>query len=57
MYHYPDRSSRHSAYSLLGQVEGWRLEYGRPIDEPRHPDLASGLPWPLTLTQPTPSEP
>lgn len=35
-----------AAYSLLGQIEEWRLEYGRPIDEPRHPDFESGLPWP-----------
>ena len=31
---------------LLGQIEEWRLEHGRPTDEPRHPDLASGQPWP-----------
>ena len=41
-----DDLRKHSAYSLLGQIEEWRLEYGRPIDEPRHPDFGSGLPWP-----------
>ncbi len=41
-----DPKRRKSASLLLGQIEVWRLEYGRPIDEPRHPDLASGHPWP-----------
>jgi len=35
-----------SAIKLLGQIEAWRLEYGRPTDEPRHPNLASGKVWP-----------
>jgi len=41
-----DPKRRKSAFVLLGQIEVWRLEYGRPTDEPRHPDLASGQPWP-----------
>ncbi|UWF48297.1 hypothetical protein NYP20_23765 [Pseudomonas sp. N3-W] len=41
-----DDKRRKSAFVLLGQIEEWRLEYGRPTGEPRHPDLASGLPWP-----------
>ena len=41
-----DRKRRHSASMLLGQIEAWRLEHGRPMDEPRHPDLASGQSWP-----------
>ncbi|MNX45348.1 hypothetical protein D3C86_758580 [compost metagenome] len=41
-----DEKRRQSALMLLGQLEEWRLEYGRPMGEPRHPDLASGLPWP-----------
>ena len=41
-----DRTRRNSASMLLGQIEGWRLEHGRPTDEPRHPDLASGQTWP-----------
>ncbi|MDQ6690736.1 MAG: hypothetical protein M3Z18_09530, partial [Gemmatimonadota bacterium] len=41
-----DQRRKHSAYSMLGQIEEWRLEYGRPVDEPRHPALESGLPWP-----------
>jgi len=41
-----DEKRRKSAFVLLGQIEEWRLEYGRPTGEPRHPDLASGQPWP-----------
>ena len=41
-----DRIRRNSAFMLLGQIEVWRLKYGRPTDEPRHPDRASGQPWP-----------
>ena len=41
-----DRTRRNSASMLLGQIEAWRLEHGRPTDEPRHPDLASGQSWP-----------
>ena len=37
---------RKSAFSLLGQIEEWRLEYGRPIGEPRHPAFGSADPWP-----------
>jgi hypothetical protein len=42
-----DHARTHSAWSLLGQIEVWRLEYGRPTKEPRHPQIDSGLPWPL----------
>lgn len=41
-----DRKRRKSAFMLLGQIEEWRLEYGRPTGEPRQPDFASGQPWP-----------
>lgn len=41
-----DKKRRKSAIVLLGQIEVWRFELGRPIGEPRHPDLASGQPWP-----------
>lgn len=41
-----DRRRQKSACMLLAQIEVWRLEYGRPTGEPRHPDIASGLPWP-----------
>ncbi len=35
-----------SAFMLLGQIEEWRLEHGRPTGEPRHPDFPSGQSWP-----------
>jgi len=41
-----DEKRRKSAYMLLGQIEEWRLDLGRPTGEPRHPDLASGRSWP-----------
>jgi hypothetical protein len=48
-----DPLRRRAAFSLLGQIEEWRLEHGRPLDEPRHPDIGSGLPWPpLALAEP-----
>ena len=47
---FEDRKRQRSALMILAQIEVWRLEYGRPTDEPRHPDLASGYPWPLRET-------
>ena len=41
-----DPKRRKAAFMLLGQIEEWRLQHGRPTGEPRHPDLASGQPWP-----------
>jgi len=41
-----DDARRHSAWKFLGQIESWRLEYGRPNSEPRHPAIESGEPWP-----------
>lgn len=41
-----DEKRRKSAFMLLGQIEEWRLEHGRPMGESRHPDLASGHAWP-----------
>ncbi|MBK8172761.1 MAG: hypothetical protein IPK60_20820 [Sandaracinaceae bacterium] len=41
-----DAKRRKSAFMLLGQIEKWRLEHGRPTGEPRHPDFASGQSWP-----------
>src|SRR5205814_994175 len=32
-----DDVRKSSACILLGQIESWRLEYGRPDSEPRHP--------------------
>lgn len=41
-----DPLRKRSAFALLGQIEVWRLEHGRPEDEPRHPAVDSGEPWP-----------
>lgn len=41
-----DRKRQKSAFMLLGKIEEWRLEHGRPTGEPRHPNLASEHPWP-----------
>ncbi len=41
-----DRKRHKSAFMLLGQIEVWRIEHGRPTGEPRHPDLASRESWP-----------
>ena len=41
-----DPKRRKSAFMLLGKIEEWRLAHGRPAGEPRHPNLASGQPWP-----------
>ena len=43
---YHDGKRRKSAVRVLGQIEVWRLEFGKPTEEPRHPDLASGRAWP-----------
>ena len=45
---FEDSKRQRSAFMILGKIELWRLEHGRPTDEPRHPDLASRYPWPLT---------
>ncbi len=44
-----DPVRKRSAFALLGQIEVWRLEHGRPTDEPRHPAAESGVPWPPLL--------
>jgi NACHT conflict system protein len=41
-----DADRRKSAFAILGQVEVWRMEYGRPLGESRHPMIDSGEPWP-----------
>jgi len=41
-----DERRKKSAFSILAQIEEWRLEYGRPSSEPRHPAIDSGQLWP-----------
>jgi hypothetical protein len=41
-----DDERRKAAFAILGQVEVWRLKYGRPPSEPRHPMFDTGEPWP-----------
>jgi hypothetical protein len=41
-----DAPRRKSAFTLLGFIEVWRLDYGRPSTEPRHPNINSNVPWP-----------
>ena len=43
-----DEKRRVGAFGLVGAIEVWRLEYGRPSGEPRNPLFESGMPWPLT---------
>jgi len=41
-----DPGRRKSAFTLLGQIEAWRLERGKPSRELRHPAFESGETWP-----------
>jgi hypothetical protein len=41
-----DAKRRKSAFALLGQIEEWCLERGRPTGKPRHPDFQSSAPPP-----------
>ncbi len=43
-----DQRRLKSASMILAQIEAWRLEYGRPAGEPRHPAIESREPWPMT---------
>jgi hypothetical protein len=45
MYLY-DPARRHSASILLGKICEWRLDYGRPSTELRHPNIQIGGHWP-----------
>lgn len=44
------------AARCLNQIDKIRDEYGTPDSEPRHPDLASGKPWPIMTADPDKSE-
>ena len=41
-----DEIRRKSAFGLLGQIEVWRLDYGKPETEPRHPAFEREVLWP-----------
>jgi len=41
-----DGRRQKSAATLLGQIELWRLEYGRPFDEPRSLEVEYESSWP-----------
>lgn len=41
-----DGARRKTAFALLGEIEIWRLRYGKPSEEPRHPGIETGNPWP-----------
>jgi hypothetical protein len=47
-----DGSAHDLAARTLTAIDEIRDEYGRAIDEPRHPDLASGRPWPILAPDP-----
>lgn len=47
-----DGGSRDSAARVLREIDRVRDESGAPEDEPRHPDLASGKPWPILVPDP-----
>lgn len=40
------------AARCLNLIDKLRDEYGAPESEPRHPDLASGRPWPILMPDP-----
>jgi len=51
-----DRGPTDAAARCLNQIDKIRDDYGTPDSEPRHPDLASGKPWPIMMPDPDISE-
>jgi len=47
-----DGGASDAAAQCLSQIYSIRDEYGMPEGEPRHPDLASGRPWPILTPVP-----
>ena len=45
------RAEADLAEARLNKIEKLRDEHGRISDEPRHPDIASGHPWPKEVTE------
>lgn len=42
-----DPARKKSAWSLLNEIEKWRMQFGRPDGEPRSPSVEGGFLWPL----------
>ncbi len=40
-----DEHRRRAARGLLARIESWRLDYGKPTYEPRHPSIETGFQW------------
>nr|WP_321440569.1 hypothetical protein [uncultured Hyphomonas sp.] len=47
-----DGGKTDAAARTLRTIQNFRDDYGAPEDEPRHPDLASGNPWPILTPDP-----
>jgi hypothetical protein len=47
-----DGGPHDAAARVLREIDRVRDENGAPEDEPRHPDLASGKPWPILVADP-----
>ncbi|MEL7831345.1 hypothetical protein AAG604_04085 [Citromicrobium bathyomarinum] len=47
-----DGGPQDTAARCLTAIDAIRDERGVPVSEPRHPDLASGKPWPIMTTDP-----
>jgi hypothetical protein len=47
-----DGGPHDAAARVLREIDRVRDESGTPEDEPRHPDLASGKPWPILVADP-----
>jgi hypothetical protein len=47
-----DGGPHDAAARVLREIDRVRDENGAPEDEPRHPDLASGKPWPILASDP-----
>ena len=44
-----DPIRRKSAFTLLNEIEKWRMRHGRPDGEPRSPKMKAGFFWPPEL--------
>lgn len=47
-----DGGTTDAAARCLNVIDAIRDEHGLPVSEPRHPDLASGKPWPIMTPDP-----